>query len=222
MHDSWELLYGLAPTVDDSADDPDGDGLSNYQEYLNRTDPIVHEIVTLEVPLIDLYLSGFSTDGYRGQTFKPNEDITAESLTVHLGSTISTAIDFRILIVEVVETPEFHPTNILYESSTISIPQSFETPPQSVTVDLENITLNAGQTYAWILDGFVAYDGTNKSAPTAINNQNSYTEGYMIDFPPNPLYLGTREEHFADTWMVDMDTDMPFTLEYRPIIGGAL
>lgn len=40
MHNSWETTYGLNP--DDSTDallDADGDGVSNYQEYLDRTHP---------------------------------------------------------------------------------------------------------------------------------------------------------------------------------------
>ncbi|MEA2081053.1 MAG: hypothetical protein U9P00_14605 [Pseudomonadota bacterium] len=40
MHNSWETTYGLNP--DDPADallDADGDGISNYQEYLDRTHP---------------------------------------------------------------------------------------------------------------------------------------------------------------------------------------
>ncbi len=39
MADDWETGHGLNPTVDDSADDLDSDGYTNYQEYLSRTDP---------------------------------------------------------------------------------------------------------------------------------------------------------------------------------------
>jgi hypothetical protein len=39
MPDSWELAYGLNPSIDDSALDEDGDGLDNLGEYLNGTDP---------------------------------------------------------------------------------------------------------------------------------------------------------------------------------------
>ena len=35
----WEALYDLNPRVDDGAEDPDGDGWSNYAEYLAGTDP---------------------------------------------------------------------------------------------------------------------------------------------------------------------------------------
>ena len=35
----WESRYGLNPRVDDAAEDPDGDGWSNYAEFLGGTDP---------------------------------------------------------------------------------------------------------------------------------------------------------------------------------------
>lgn len=39
MPDEWELLHGLAPLTDDAAEDPDGDGLANLQEFQQGTDP---------------------------------------------------------------------------------------------------------------------------------------------------------------------------------------
>ena len=49
LPDSWETLYGLDPDKQDSDgngildpnEDPDGDGYSNLQEYLNNTNPNV-------------------------------------------------------------------------------------------------------------------------------------------------------------------------------------
>lgn len=40
MDDEWEREHGLDPTVDDSSEDPDGDGFSNRDEYLLGTDPM--------------------------------------------------------------------------------------------------------------------------------------------------------------------------------------
>lgn len=41
MDDLWEEAFGLDPTRDDSAEDADGDGYTNYDEYLLDTDPSV-------------------------------------------------------------------------------------------------------------------------------------------------------------------------------------
>ncbi len=43
MPDTWELLYGLDPLKDDAADDPDGDGVSNINEYNLGTEPNYNE-----------------------------------------------------------------------------------------------------------------------------------------------------------------------------------
>jgi len=39
MPDDWELLYGLNPLIDDAADDPDGDDISNINEFDLGTAP---------------------------------------------------------------------------------------------------------------------------------------------------------------------------------------
>jgi hypothetical protein len=39
MHNSWETVNGLDPTVDDAAGDKDGDAFTNLQEYLAGTAP---------------------------------------------------------------------------------------------------------------------------------------------------------------------------------------
>ncbi len=43
MPDTWELLYGLDPLIDDAAADPDGDGISNIDEYNLGTEPNYNE-----------------------------------------------------------------------------------------------------------------------------------------------------------------------------------
>ena len=39
MPDVWEKQHGLETGVSDDADDTDGDGYTNIEEYLNGTDP---------------------------------------------------------------------------------------------------------------------------------------------------------------------------------------
>jgi hypothetical protein len=41
MDDNWERRYGLNVGINDASDDPDGDGLTNLQEYLAGTNPKV-------------------------------------------------------------------------------------------------------------------------------------------------------------------------------------
>jgi len=43
MPDAWEIQYGFNPLINDAADDADGDGLSNLDEYRAGTNPAVAE-----------------------------------------------------------------------------------------------------------------------------------------------------------------------------------
>jgi len=50
MPDDWELENGLDPLVRDAHDDPDEDGKTNLEEFLDDTDPFVAEREGLTVP----------------------------------------------------------------------------------------------------------------------------------------------------------------------------
>jgi hypothetical protein len=50
MPDTWEALYpGLDPLVNDAGDDLDGDGFTNYDEYMTGTEPDDTESVPFEI-----------------------------------------------------------------------------------------------------------------------------------------------------------------------------
>ena len=197
----------------------DLDGISGYEEsrilYWDELAVNVETDLTdmdslhvLRVPVTGGSLTGLRSNGYFGQTFKLYEDATAERLTVYFRSGV---INFRVLLVEVMTEPEFHPTNVLFESGTISVAQ-LDTP---VTVDFGGVSLNAGQTYAWILDGYVEYDGTDQSSMIYVVDylgDYSYPDGFIFS---STFTAGTREEHFADFWYTDERYDMSFILEYK-------
>ena len=43
MPDAWELLHGLDPRRQDSGDDFDEDGVTNLEEYISGTNPILDD-----------------------------------------------------------------------------------------------------------------------------------------------------------------------------------
>lgn len=55
MPDDWERLYGLDPFVNDANDDPDGDGVTNIEEYRAGTEPTIYRNNNIPAPPI-LYL----------------------------------------------------------------------------------------------------------------------------------------------------------------------
>lgn len=53
MPDGWELANGLNPlNPSDAGADPDGDGATNVEEYLNSTDPQTPDFVNGDIPLL--------------------------------------------------------------------------------------------------------------------------------------------------------------------------
>ncbi|MGB5297176.1 MAG: hypothetical protein WBM52_05350 [Thiogranum sp.] len=219
MHNSWETTYGLNP--DDPGDallDADSDGISNYQEYLDRTDPTT---AILEVTS-EWSMSGFGfNEPYRGQTFLIPQDATAQSLTVFVESG-NTPIEFHILMVEVDTTTGFHPTNVLFESDTVALSASYGSEMTPITVNLGGIGLTANKAYAWLLDAFITSVPEHTDAATGADLSDSYPDGFQFSLHSGPFPLpGTREDHFAsDAWFVDTGTDMTFKLEYSPVLDG--
>jgi hypothetical protein len=72
MPDGWESFNGTNPNADDRTADPDGDGLSNYTEYLGGTLPLDRTSGTFALslqPLPDGRL-GFSANGQPGRPYR--------------------------------------------------------------------------------------------------------------------------------------------------------
>ena len=73
-------------------------------------------------------LTGFgSSEVYRGQTFTTPSGgaITADSLSVFVGGTFDSGAVFHVLIAEVDTSAGIHPTNVLFESGTLTAGISF-------------------------------------------------------------------------------------------------
>ncbi|MHA2142121.1 MAG: hypothetical protein ACXADD_11520 [Candidatus Thorarchaeota archaeon] len=51
MPDGYEIEYGLDPLVDDAANDNDGDGVTNLDEFRRGTNPMSYEIPVLIIVL---------------------------------------------------------------------------------------------------------------------------------------------------------------------------
>ena len=85
----------------------------------------------------------------------------------------------------------------------------------TVSVNLAGTPVNAGQTYAWILDGYVAYSGISQYAAVAVDWPDPYKDGSYLSSGSFVNHTTTREENFADFWYEDLQYDMSFLLEYQ-------
>ena len=172
----------------------------------------IDESNVLRVPFVDQTLTGFTSDAYVGQTFSLPEAASLQQLTVYL--TCTTGIDFHLLLVETGIDPVtgLHPTTVLYESATVSVPAAFASTP--ISIDLSATQINPNQTYALILDGYVAYTGISRDCQAAVNWPNPYPLGSYIHSGTYPAHTTTREENFDDFWYEDDQYDMSFILEY--------
>jgi hypothetical protein len=181
----------------------------------------IEQVQVLRVPLGDGTLSGLDSNSYIGQTFKMKQAVTAEKLTVYIANA-TTGIDFQMLLVEVDTTSGVpRPTNVLFESDRISVASTYGTIP--VTVNLGSLNLNAGQTYAWLLDGYVYGSAdTLQSANIAVGWPDPYTDGLLISSGSFVLHTTTRAENFADFWYPNEQYDMSFILEYKVVDSSGL
>lgn len=145
-------------------------------------------------------LSGFgSVEVYRGQTFRvpSGPAILANRLTVFVGPTTDSGANFRVLITEVDMTHGFHPTNVIFESETLTVPIfPLRRAPDAFTIDLGGLVLQPGRDYAWILDHLlVGNQATHVDMGTGLG---AYADGFGFEFLNGPFFpAGTRADHFA-------------------------
>lgn len=169
------------------------------------------------------------TNPYRGQTFMLPIGVTANKLTVYISSNIYQSFTFNLLLTEVDTTDGFHPTKVLFESTPFTIPVGGGNNFIPCTADLGGIPLSAGKTYSFILDIFASLSQINSatlweySTRTGMNSGAGYELGNHISFqgnctnPLDGLPCGSREDHFAGSWIEETSEDMGFILEYTPV-----
>jgi hypothetical protein len=167
------------------------------------------------------------TNPYRGQTFMLPAGVTANRLTVYVSSNIYRSFTFNLLLTEVDTANGLHPTNVLFESDPFLIPVGGKN-ILPYTANLGGIPLSGGKLYAFILDIFVSLNQIQADALwqyatlTGMNSAAAYAPGDHFYFIPDcteqtGLPCGSREDHFAGSWIVEKAEDMGFILEYAPL-----
>lgn len=144
---------------------------------------------------------------------------------------------FRLLITET-ETPggptTIRPTNscggspgVCFESADLTM--GLSDPDTTFNVDLGSLILTPGQTYAFVLDGFVTAENSDgvpaKSAVGATGSLSGYPDGHFFSRNLTDASGSSRTDHFAEvggTWNDTLDEDLAFRLTFVPEPGTAL
>ena len=172
------------------------------------------------------YLSGFGTsEVYRGQTFivPAGEPLQADRVSVFFATNTSPDASFRVLITAVERSPGLHPTQVLFESETYTLP--ILGGDQEIAVDLGGLLLTPGVEYAWIVDHFVVAPAMGNTSMSL--GLGEYVDGQSFQFPNGPfLPGGTRQDHFASNgWMLEPDgadgDDFAFEIEFSEPVAPA-
>lgn len=166
---------------------------------------------------------------YRGQTFMLPVGVRANKLTVYVSSNIYQSFTFNLLLTEVDTANGLHPTKVLFESNPFTIPVGGQKIFIPYMADLGGIPLSGGKLYAFILDIFVSLSQVNSdtlwqyATLTGMNSGATYALGNHIYYagdctdPATGLPCGSREDHFAGSWIEETSEDMGFKLEYTPV-----
>lgn len=171
-------------------------------------------------------LSGLGPRGgnyYRGQTFLGPGGLAGE-LTVYAASPDRGKAKARLLLIEVDTSSGIHPTNVLFESEILPIGHGF--PPTPITVNLGGIPLEAGETYAWILDTLADYDPLNEwGGEVGADFGASDGDGVPISLPTGPFPPpGDRNDHFAMNWFTGDSgfLDFAYRLTFSPFLAESV
>ena len=129
--------------------------------------------------------------------------------------------DFRVLITETNggTGAGIHPTNVLFESATLTVPFDPTFPINRLEftqfdINAGGLALSPGTTYTIVLDAFVAYDGIEGSAGSAQNR--NYADGHFFHYGGS-VAVGDRTTHFLDVanWVDGrVDDDLAFRLVF--------
>lgn len=131
MPDIWERQYGLNPLSDDAKSDPDGDGVTNIDEYIADTNPLEAPAVESQNHPPSMPLIGFPVDGQTGIGLTPIvmasdfEDTDEDDTHSQTQWQISVSPDFSDFVMD--ETTAVHltqfdmPDNTLIEGKTYYI-----------------------------------------------------------------------------------------------------
>ncbi len=112
------------------------------------------------------------------------------------------AADFHLLVTPLASTGDRPDLNtILFESVTYST--SLNSGFELFTIDID-IPVIPGQSYMWVLDAFVAFDGSPGTAAIA-TVYNSYDDGEFRSFAiPDPPNTGIRTDHDNYVWDIEL------------------
>ena len=138
------------------------------------------------------------------------------------------ATDFHLLVTPLASTGDRPDLDtILFESETYST--SLESGFELFTIDI-NIPVTPGQSYVWVLDAFVAFDGSPGTAAIAAV-YNSYDDGEFRSFAiPDPPNTGIRSDHDNYIWDIELPpspgetptVDAAFSMTFVPEPASAL
>ena len=147
---------------------------------------------------------GTLVNEYVGQTFVASGG-QAQSVQFGLDHVSGGDVTFRVMIAAVDNGADPDPTQILFTSDVLTLAAG--SGPTAFDVLLNGLQLEAGRTYALILDAF-STDGTHGVA-SVLSNENAYANGVFLSLNPDG---GTQSEHFNADWTTSGGWDMAFRI----------